>query len=248
MAVELPEPDYYTIAEVAERWGVSQDYLLRLGREGKLVFCAHSMGNEMSLFSKWLEDPDSENAVFHGFFPMRKITDKEAIEFGLYRSNSIFRGLFKVCSGSIAEIMELGQSEICDITLVAESVFDPAFPSGLTTETTLPDDWVYLFDPLVTVTISDLLIPISEIRRIENRHQEAQQAAAEDVLGAKSSNLLLTIINALCDQAGIDPRARNATSEIVRLLDLQGTPASDRAVREHIKDIPEAMRARKTTS
>ena len=36
MAVELPEPDYYTLAEVAERWGISEDVLLRLGAEGKI--------------------------------------------------------------------------------------------------------------------------------------------------------------------------------------------------------------------
>lgn len=37
MALQLPEPDFYTLAEVAERWGVSEDVLLRLGVERKII-------------------------------------------------------------------------------------------------------------------------------------------------------------------------------------------------------------------
>jgi hypothetical protein len=36
MMVMLPEPDYYTLAEVAKRWDVTEDYLLRVGNEGKI--------------------------------------------------------------------------------------------------------------------------------------------------------------------------------------------------------------------
>ncbi|MDA8181162.1 MAG: hypothetical protein M0Z26_02285 [Acidithiobacillus sp.] len=36
MVVQLPEPDYYELAEVAKRWDVSESYLMRLGAEGKL--------------------------------------------------------------------------------------------------------------------------------------------------------------------------------------------------------------------
>lgn len=37
MAVpQLLEPEYYTLAEVAERWERSEDVLLRLGAEGKI--------------------------------------------------------------------------------------------------------------------------------------------------------------------------------------------------------------------
>ena len=42
MALQLPEPDFYTLAEVAERFGVSEDVLRRLALEGK-VKCFFSL-------------------------------------------------------------------------------------------------------------------------------------------------------------------------------------------------------------
>ena len=40
MSVQLPEPDYYTIEEIKDRWSVSVDFLLRLATENKIEICA----------------------------------------------------------------------------------------------------------------------------------------------------------------------------------------------------------------
>ncbi|EGQ63661.1 hypothetical protein GGI1_20818 [Acidithiobacillus sp. GGI-221] len=62
MAVQLPEPDFYTLAEVAKKWEVSEDVLLRLGAEEKLVFAwpvlsglriYHDLGGASVPWRKW---------------------------------------------------------------------------------------------------------------------------------------------------------------------------------------------------
>jgi hypothetical protein len=104
---------------------------------------------------------------------------------------------------------------------------------------------------LPRVTKDDLVILSEEIRRIETLHLAAEQAVAKDVLGGKavtSRRILLSVINALCIKAGIDPKGRSATSEIMTLLDLQGTPASEHTIRDAMKEIPEAVKVRKTAN
>lgn len=111
----------------------------------------------------------------------------------------------------------------------------------------LPNGFYY--EGNAQVTFDELVVPTSEVQRIEMRRKEAEEAVAADVLGgsAKNSrNILLTIIKALCTQAGIDPKDRGATSKIMQLLELQGTPAAERTVRDAMKDIPEAIRSRQS--
>ena len=46
MALQLPEPDYYTLKEILERWGTTETILFRLAREGKV-----RMGFDPRIFS-----------------------------------------------------------------------------------------------------------------------------------------------------------------------------------------------------
>ena len=106
----------------------------------------------------------------------------------------------------------------------------------------------YYFEGTSLVTVDDLVVPTAEVQRIERQHKEAEKAATADILSGSAQNsrkILLTVINALCARAGIDPKDRGATSKIMRLLELQGTPAAERTIRDAIKDVPEAVRYRK---
>ncbi len=106
----------------------------------------------------------------------------------------------------------------------------------------------YHFETASLITVDELVVLSSEVRRVENQHEEAEKAARTDVLPGSAQNsrkILLTIIHALCKEAGINPKDRGLTSTIKRLLELQGTPASERTIRDVKNDIPEAMRCRK---
>ena len=67
--VMLPEPDYYTLAEVAKRWDVTEYYLLRVGNEGKIKL-AYKLP---ILTTVTLYDPDRPSPItrkeFERLFP-----------------------------------------------------------------------------------------------------------------------------------------------------------------------------------
>ncbi|MHB1669995.1 hypothetical protein [Thiomonas sp.] len=94
--------------------------------------------------------------------------------------------------------------------------------------------------------VSEFLINKYEVRRIEDAATQKEIQDGDVPKAIASRRIMLTVINALCGRAEIDPRGRNATTEIMRLLDEQGTPAAERTVRDAIKQIPDAMKTRKT--
>ncbi len=94
--------------------------------------------------------------------------------------------------------------------------------------------------------VSEFLISKYEVSRIEDAATQEEIKAGEMPKAIASRRIMLTVVNALCEKAGIDPRGRNTTTEIMRLLDEQGTPAAERTVRDAIKQIPDAMKTRKT--
>ena len=53
MALQLPEPDFYTLAEVAERFGVSEDVLRRLALEGKIEYFFSLTEADENMDSGW---------------------------------------------------------------------------------------------------------------------------------------------------------------------------------------------------
>ena len=106
----------------------------------------------------------------------------------------------------------------------------------------------YHFETASLITVDELAVLSSEVRRVENQREEAEKVAKNDILPGSAQNsrkILLTIIHALCKEAGINPKDRGFTSKITHLLELQGTPASERTIRDVKNDIPEAMRCRK---
>jgi hypothetical protein len=296
MAVNVPEPDYYELAELAKRWDVSRSYLLRLGVEGKLELAwpiPYSI--YMTVASDELDDPvtveemerlfpdlspeqlqirvacrareglegyeslalhNSYADIMHKLWTIRNwdkieisvsglaIMATQSLEHWDQDSGAFDRTVFTRVShftGSENTVYEppIGRSfwryEIRE-SITAKGGALPPLPEG------------YYFEGSTPVTLDELVVPTNEVHRIEGLRKEAEKAATADVLGgsAKNSrNILLTIIKALCTQAGIDPKDRGATSKITQLLELQGTPAAERTVRDAIKDIPEAMRSRR---
>lgn len=63
-------------------------------------------------------------------------------------------------------------------------------------------------------------------------------------LSAKERNTLLIIIAALCQKAGIDHQHRNATEQVLKLIDRIGGNITDDTIRTVLKKIPDALAVR----
>ena len=286
MAVQLPEPDYYTLAEVAERWGKSEDFLLRLGAEEKLVFAWPVLSSGMTIGNDFAEDgpPSTVEEVERLFpslrpgqlcvrvIPADEVRDRTLREDSLADGPSqefidllhqtypvqnwrdeiqiVMGGLAYLCSFCLAFDVHNGVISHPSFSRVSHFINNEKGEHYMEIMGGLPPlPAPYYFCAYCPVHKSELVVPTSEIHRIEHQQEAAEKAAADDVLRGSaiaSRRIMLTVINALCGKAGIDPRGRNATTEIVRLLDAQGTPAAERTVRDAIKQIPDAMKTRKT--
>ena len=68
MTVQLPEPDYYELAEVAKRWDVSESYLMRLAAEGKLELAWPIQGSIWVSVTSDFDHPETVEEV-ENLFP-----------------------------------------------------------------------------------------------------------------------------------------------------------------------------------
>lgn len=241
--VELPEPDYYTLEEVAQRWGTSEDVLLRLGAENKIKYGYHADDP----FEAELRYVPTPRKPFR--FPLFSISQQEAEALGWPSTKAIISGLFYLDSYMIKRFVYEGEAQYLGVIRFYGKPAAFIEPNGPRVYIIPPGTHLVAIQQLVRK--SDIVIPTTEIHRIEHQHEIAKQAAADDVLGGSAINsrrILLTMIGALCSKAAIDPRGRGATTEIKRLLELQGTPASEHTIRDAIKEIPAAMQARKTAN
>lgn len=73
---------------------------------------------------------------------------------------------------------------------------------------------------------------------------DCDQPIIDRPLAPTERNTLLIIIAALCKKAGLDPSARDAASDVVRLADAVGVKLDDGTVRSKLKQIPDAIAAR----
>ena len=269
MSVQLPEPDYYTVEEVIDRWSVSIDFLLRLATENKIEICARLQTPLKTIVLDKLDNTllTYERAVELGLLHASDSEDGK-IERKLWDSTWYMMAgtTFKLSRVEALHLLD-GEKEVVPDHLILRSLtgYDdlPEWVGGLIftgfsgfERATFLGIFSWKRDVdngmlLPRVTKDDLVILSEEIRRIETLHLAAEQAVAKDVLGGKavtSRRILLSVVNALCIKAGIDPKGRSATSEIMTLLDLQGTPASEHTIRDAMKEIPEAIKVRKTAN
>lgn len=68
MTVQLPEPDYYELAEVAKSWDVSESYLMRLAAEGKLELAWPIQGSIWVSVTSDFDHPETVEEV-ENLFP-----------------------------------------------------------------------------------------------------------------------------------------------------------------------------------
>ncbi|MBE7562244.1 hypothetical protein H7F10_04570 [Acidithiobacillus sp. HP-6] len=97
----------------------------------------------------------------------------------------------------------------------------------------------YLDDLETTFTADAIVIPTSEIHRIEHQHEVAQKANAEDVLGTKERETMQAIIAAFADVlAEKIPQYRNGKNpnaiQIAKLLNPRIPSRTDEGIRKTI--------------
>ena len=295
MTINLPEPEYYELAELVKRWDVQESQLLRLGAEGKLQLAWPIPGNLWVSVTSDSYHPDTVEGVeniFPGLPPdhlcirvarkAKKGLEGHEISLFEYSRPRVVHEIWRKRKADEVEINVSGMAILSPKSLqdwdkeirgLGDSVLTSVshFTGAETRVFEVPDErslWMYevresittcggllpplpegyYFETASLITVDELVVLSSEVRRVENQHEEAEKAARTDVLAGSAQNsrkILLTIIHALCKEAGINPKDRGFTSKITRLLELQGTPASERTIRDMKNDIPEAMRCRK---
>jgi hypothetical protein len=166
MALQLPEPKYYPLAEVAKRWGVSGDYLVRIGIE-------------------------------------------QQIKMGV----RVYRLANELCPGNPIDMNVLSIYKLASIERNTRFLRDHPQMVRTYTET----------------TYDDLVIPTTEIHRIERKQEKTDQAIAkaeaESPIPSQSKRALNTrakVIGALVKSHNINLADKGATSALITKLELQG--------------------------
>jgi len=88
---------------------------------------------------------------------------------------------------------------------------------------------------------------INEIHRLESKlaeYRSGQSAKVDRPLHTRQRRTLLTVIAALCSQAGVEHDARGAAQRIKRATELIGAPIDDGTIDSILKEIPDALESR----
>ena len=230
MAVQLPEPDYYTLAEVLKRLGISEVILFRLAREGKIrIGFDPPYPLPLSVFGSWVDD----GGVEHDEEIPPELLARET----LYTLEHTEKNLVIVERKILLHPSAVPNFE--DPADLFKRDFFPRYMELWPNETIpwlkgLPNDW-YLMVPLSVqaefsrelrtcgdlltafaaerkcrIPVNRIVIPTSEIHRLEHQHEAAEKAAAADALGTKEKETMQAIIAAFTHlQAESAPQYRN---------------------------------------
>ena len=87
-------------------------------------------------------------------------------------------------------------------------------------------------------------IEISQLKDQLATSLSGQTAKVDRPLHKRPRRTLLTIIAALCDQAGIDYKARGAAQRIKHATELVGAPVDDGTILTFLNEIPDALEIR----
>ncbi|MBU2804053.1 hypothetical protein HF668_02530 [Acidithiobacillus ferridurans] len=242
MAVQLPEPDFYTLDEVIERWQISRDILLRLGLEGKITisvslvdaglisvnqdFNPRTSAGVAALFSLDPADMEFGTDIYsigdlseialedipkmdiEKLFEKRvREREEDALRFWAAGTADLTTDSFERCHPLEEKIIH---PELCNIShyLRADGTRaplpKPSKPLTYFASNFMDIDFGFPFQHLV--------LRSEEIRRVEGRHEAAQQAAAQDILGAKEKETLEGIVASLAVLlAEKSPRLKHGT-------------------------------------
>lgn len=232
MAVQLPEPDYYTPEELAERWGISKAILFRLAREGKVTMgFITSLNFRLAVYGTW---EDENGKLCEGEVPGRM--------YGFPRDTFLPMG------GVLLESSDL-RTEDClsEGAGFIPSVMEPwPYRTFFNIEGLPRKDWFLVIPSSVKdqeryrIYYKNIVIPTYEIHRIERQHEAAEQAAADDPLNTKEKETLEGIIAAMATMiAKTAPLLRcgdkpNASQIAQAILDLNITDKSKSTIRKAI--------------
>lgn len=234
---QIQEPEYYTLAEVAERLEVSAGVLVRLGAENKILIC-------YPLFFKmaYVVRP-TQNAGCKGF---------EALSAEMLSAIGKIEGAAEAFDG-IARFPVEGFA-LCnrDIKIAIANGLDYFrldFVEGIISMPKLPPAHHYvLLRPVSAASFADLVIPTSEIHRIEHQQEKADQviakAEAESPIPSQSKRALNTrakVIGALVKSHNINLSDRGAASALNKKLELQGVGLDPDTVRTILKEAKEQI-------
>lgn len=200
MSIQLPEPEYYTLAEVAKRWEVSEDVLLRLGAENRVL-----MGYPLLYEIAYVVRPTQreDRIGFEGLSPemLRAIgiepDDIEGADKGYDNIVRFSVGGVAACNWEIG-IAIANRRDSFRLNFITGFTLCRASDSATTPAPTLPYAHHYaLCREVLTVSFTDLVIPTTEIHRIEHQRETAEKAAANDVLGTKEKETMQAVIAAM---------------------------------------------------
>ena len=232
MALQLPEPDYYTLEEVAKRWERSENVLLRLGAEGNVL-----MGYPLLYQVAYVVRPTQKEGCvgFEGLSTemLRAIgIEPDDIEDADKGYDNIVRfpvGGVAACNWEIG-IAIANRRDSFRLNFITGFTLCRASDSAPTPAPTLPYAHHYaLCRDVLTVSFTDLVIPTTEIHRIERKQEKADQAIAkaeaESPIPSQSKRALNTrakVIGALVRSHNIKLADKGATSALITKLELQG--------------------------
>ncbi|AEM47207.1 hypothetical protein Acife_1039 [Acidithiobacillus ferrivorans SS3] len=182
MALQLPEPEYYTLAEVAERWKRSEDVLLRLGAEGHVL-----MGYPLLCQVAYVVRPTQKESCvgFEGLSTemLRAIgIEPDNIEGAEEGYDNIVRfpvGGVAACNWEIG-IAIANRRDSFRLNFITGFTLCHASDSAPTPAPSLPYAHHYaLCREVLTVSFTDLVIPTTEVYRIEGKGGFAQAPAGQ---------------------------------------------------------------------
>jgi len=234
MPLQLPEPAYYTLAEVAERWGASEDILLRLGAEDKIKYGYYS---DHPIHAQLMFVPSTDRPFR---FPLFHILQEEAEALCWASPTAIIRGLFYLDRYKIKRIIYDNETQALGIIRFYSEIDAFIEPDGPRVDSLPPG--THLVANHHPIHKSDLVIPTAEIHRIERKQEKADQAIAkaeaESPIPSQSKRALNTrakVIGALVKSHNINLADKGATSALITKLELQGV-ALDRDTVKTILD------------
>jgi len=225
-------PQWFTVKALAQRWEVDRDYIAAMIGSG-LIETIAVVGEVREQARNWTNSFDGRIETVNGSPPgMYQIQAGTKI----YWEDTSIAPMFRINKHSPDFPLPTKKKELRRLcfNFSAESYSKLG-----------ADCWEPMFVDIYG-PVSEFLISKSEVRRVEDAATQDEIRSGEAPRAIVSRRILLTVVNALCVKAGINPKGRNATTEIMRLLDEQGTPAAEHTIRDAIKGIPEAMKARKT--
>lgn len=266
MALQLPEPDYYTLAEVLKRWDITEAVLFRLAREGKIsIGFIPPYSFPVTVFDSCIDDD--------GNIQTWEIQTEDLGRGTLYTLSDTSENII-FCNGPILLLPD-GVPNLerpCDHLkrdfFPLEMQLWPyktipwlkSFPESwflmvpVSAQVEMNNEWhklphgavdllmVVAMENKCRIPVNQIIIPTSEVHRIEHRQEKTDQAIAkaeaESPIPSQAKRALNTrakVIGALVQSHGIQLNDRGATTALITKLELQGV-ALDRDTVKTILD------------